>query len=427
MIDSPSLAKFTAFVQLKDFRGPTKTEYVRYVRRLGDHYHSDPATLTEDQVRAYYLELRQVRHFGASAMKVAQCALRAFYRDCLHVPGWTVFDELRIAPPQTLPLVLSREQVAQLLKAVQLPRYRTLLGLIYHTGLRVGEAVRLELRDLQDTHTGHPRLHVRCGKGGKDRFVPLSPVMVAELRTWWQTHRHPVFLFPGPSLAWRERSPAVNVPRLTAMLQTWTRDLRYHPHVHVLVPGGGLTPNGLRWGRVANAEFLFPQMKLAARFKGRLKEWLRTQAPELFQQVPQKVWWMKWVVDIQPVGGGEAALKYLAAYLCRPPLHEKQIERWDKTSVTFRYRENTGTPSSCTVSGEEFVRRFLQHVQPKGFQRVRHYGWRGAAAKTKWERILALLDWKCPALGPSAPTPAPRCPVCGKPMFLLGTLPRAPT
>jgi len=67
MIDSPSLAKFTAFVQLKDFRGPTKTEYVRYVRRLGDHYHSDPATLTEDQVRAYYLELRQVRHFGASA------------------------------------------------------------------------------------------------------------------------------------------------------------------------------------------------------------------------------------------------------------------------------------------------------------------------------------------------------------------------
>jgi site-specific recombinase XerD len=214
MIDSPSLAKFTAFVQLKDFRGPTKKEYVRYVRRLGDHYHADPAVLTEDQIRAYFLELRQVRRFGPSAMKVAKCALRAFFRDCLHVPDWTVFDELRIAPPQTLPRVLSREQVAQLLKAVQLPRYRILLGLIYHTGLRVGEAVRLELRDLQDTHTGHPRLHVRCGKGGKDRLVPLSSVMVAELRTWWQTHRHPTFLFPGPSLAWRERSPAVNVPRL---------------------------------------------------------------------------------------------------------------------------------------------------------------------------------------------------------------------
>lgn len=217
MINSnvPSIATFAAFVQLKDYRQPTKKEYVRYVRRLGDHYQCDPATLSEDQIRAYYLELRQVRKFGGSAMKIAKRALRCFYREHLKLGlAWTVFEDLRIAPPQTLPLVLSRQQVAQLLKAVQLPRYRTLLGLIYHTGLRVGEAVRLELRDLQDTHTGHPRLHVRCGKGGKDRFVPLSPVMVAELRTWWQTHRHPTFLFPGPSLAWRERSPAVNVPRL---------------------------------------------------------------------------------------------------------------------------------------------------------------------------------------------------------------------
>jgi len=206
MIDTPSLAKFSAFVQLKDFRAPTKKEYVRYVRRLGDHYQCDPALLTEDQVRAYYLELRQVRKFGSSAMKVAKCALRAFFQDCLHITGWTVFQEVRIAPPQTLPLVLAREQVATLLQAVELPRYRTVLGLIYHTGLRVGEAVRIELRDLRDTHTDHPRLHVRCGKGGRDRFVPLSPAMLRELRDWWKTHRHPMFLFPGPTLAWRERS-----------------------------------------------------------------------------------------------------------------------------------------------------------------------------------------------------------------------------
>ncbi len=206
MIDTPSLAKFSAFVQLKDFRAPTKKEYVRYVRRLGDHYQCDPATLSEDQVRAYYLELREVRKFGSSAMKVAKCALRAFFQDCLHLEGWTVFGELRIAPPQTLPLVLAREQVATLLQAVELPRYRTVLGLIYHTGLRVGEAVRIELRDLRDTHTDHPRLHVRCGKGGKDRFVPLSPTMLRELRNWWKTHRHPTLLFPGPTSGWRERA-----------------------------------------------------------------------------------------------------------------------------------------------------------------------------------------------------------------------------
>jgi integrase/recombinase XerD len=202
----PSLAKFTDFVQLKDYRQPTKDEYVRYVRKLGEHFACDPATLTEDQVRAYFLFLRQKKQFGGSAMKLARCALRSFFRDCHHVPDWTVFEEVRIAPPQTLPLVLAREQVAALLGAVQQPRYRTALTLIYHTGLRVGEAVRIQVRDLRDTHTGHPRLHVRCGKGGKDRYVPLAPAMVAALRAWWQTHRHPTFLFPGPSSGWRERA-----------------------------------------------------------------------------------------------------------------------------------------------------------------------------------------------------------------------------
>jgi hypothetical protein len=214
---------------------------------------------------------------------------------------------------------------------------------------------------------------------------------------------------------------------ITAMLQTWTRDLRYHPHVHLLVPGGGLTPDRLRWLRVKDTEFFLPQVKLASRFKGRLKAWLKQEQPELFKRVPDKVWWMKWVADIQPVGSGEAALKYLANYLCKPPLHESQIVGWDATSVTFRCRENDGTQQTGTVSATEFVRRFLQHVLPKGFQRVRHYGWRSGAAKAKWERLLALLDWTCPTLVPAAPAPPPKCPGCGQTMFLIGTMPRAPT
>lgn len=206
----PSLTKFAAFVQLKDYRQPTKDEYVRYVRKCGEHFQCDPATLSEDQLRAYFLFLRQEKHYGGSAMKLARCALRSFFRDCLHREGWTVFEEVRVAPPQTLPLVLSREEVAALLAAVQLPRYRTVLTLIYHTGLRVGEAVRIERRDFRDTRTPHPRLHVRCGKGGKDRFVPLAPAMVAQLRAWWKTHQHPTFLFPGPSSGWRERAQPAN-------------------------------------------------------------------------------------------------------------------------------------------------------------------------------------------------------------------------
>ena len=211
MIDStvptfPSLAKFSDFVQLKDYRPPTKKEYVRYVRKLAEHFQGDPATLGEDQLRAYFQFLRQHKKLGGSAMKLARCALRSFYREHLKVgAAWTVFQEVRIAPPQTLPLVLSRQQVAALLGAVREPRYRTALSLIYGAGLRVGEAVRIELRDLRDTRTAHPRLHVRCGKGGKDRFVPLSAALVGQLRDWWTTHRHPQWLFPGPGIQWRER------------------------------------------------------------------------------------------------------------------------------------------------------------------------------------------------------------------------------
>lgn len=214
---------------------------------------------------------------------------------------------------------------------------------------------------------------------------------------------------------------------ITAMLQTWTRDLRYHPHVHLLVPGGGLTANGLRWLRVRDAQFLFPQVKLAARFKGRLKTWLQEHEPELFRHVPARVWWVKWVADIQPVGSGEAALKYLASYLVKPPLHDTQIQRWDAQSVTFRYRDNGGTQRHSTVNGGEFVRRVLQHVLPRGFQRVRHYGWLGAAAQARRERIAALLDWRAPARVKPAPAPPPRCPACGQVLFLIGPLPRAPT
>jgi site-specific recombinase XerD len=205
MITYPSITKFQQFVELKDFRAPTKKEYVRYVRKCAEHFGCDPLTLSEDQLRAYFLFLRQDKKYSRSPMKAAKFSLRSFFVECHGRASWTVFSEVRIAEPLVLPVVLSRQEVAAVLGAVRAPRLRVCLELIYHCGLRVGEAVAVQLRDLHESRSPQPRLHVRQGKGGHDRFVPLSPRMVERLRQWWRQHQHPVWLFPGPGTGWRER------------------------------------------------------------------------------------------------------------------------------------------------------------------------------------------------------------------------------
>lgn len=200
--DYPSIAKFQQLVELKDYKPPTKKEYVRHVRRLADHFHCDPATLSEDQVRTYFLFLRQEKKFSGSAMSIAKAALQLFFREQLGHRDWKVFSELVIRRNVPLPLVLSREEVRRTLDGLREERFRTCLRLIYHCGLRVGEAVKIKVTDIE---TAALRLRIREGKGGKGRGVPLTTRMIAELRAFWKTHRNPVWLFPSPGRAWRER------------------------------------------------------------------------------------------------------------------------------------------------------------------------------------------------------------------------------
>jgi len=204
-LNYPSITKFQQLVELKDYRPPTKKEYVRYVRKLAEHYQCDPATLSEDQLRQYFLFLREHKHYSRSPMKMAKYALLSFFVDCLKVSGWTVFNEVRIAEPMVLPQVLARAEVKSLLAAVREPRFRTCLGLMYHCGLRVGEAVRVQVKDILGRENP-PRLLVRCGKGGKQRYVPLAPAMVEDLRAWWRTHRNPALLLPSPGRGWADRT-----------------------------------------------------------------------------------------------------------------------------------------------------------------------------------------------------------------------------
>ena len=201
----PSITQFQQLVEFKDYREPTKQEYVRYVRKLAEHFQCDPATLTEDRIRQYFLFLRQHKHYKRSPMKAAKYALRCFFVEGVKVKGWTVFQEVRIAEPQVLPVVLARGEVQALLSALSEPRFRTCLRLMYHCGLRVGETVRIQIKDIHGREHP-PRLHIRNGKGGKDRYVPMTPMMIRELRAWWRTHQNPRFLFPSPGRGWADRT-----------------------------------------------------------------------------------------------------------------------------------------------------------------------------------------------------------------------------
>jgi len=215
-------------------------------------------------------------------------------------------------------------------------------------------------------------------------------------------------------------------PGMVGVLHTWSRTLAYHPHAHFVVPGGGLTPGG-GWRRVKKAGFLVSTKPLARRFRARFSAALKKAAPELWKQVAPQVWRTTWVIDIQPVGSGEAAIKYLARYVYRTALGSERIVRDEGGKVAFTYRESgTGARKVMELEAGEFIRRFLQHVLPKGFQRVRYYGWLASAASARLDRLRALLDWREPELKEAEALPPPKCPCCGRPMFLVGRFERGP-
>lgn len=172
-------------MRLHDYRPRTQEGYQLAVRLFLDWAKREPEALTEDEVRAYFLYLRDERKQGPSSINIAVCALRFFFSHTLQ-RDWPVFELLRVNKPRMLPVVLSVGEVRTVLGAVRHPVRRMALSTIYALGLRLGEGLRLE--------TGHidsERLvvWVRDGKGAKDRGVPLPRPLLARLRRYWKEER----------------------------------------------------------------------------------------------------------------------------------------------------------------------------------------------------------------------------------------------
>lgn len=216
---------------------------------------------------------------------------------------------------------------------------------------------------------------------------------------------------------------------LIGVLHTWGRNLSYHPHVHYLVPAGGLASDHRIW-LSAHHHFLLPVKAISRIFRAKFLHAL--QRSSLANDIPATVWKQDWVVHCKPVGNGRTALKYLAPYIFRVAISNRRLVKLENYQVTFRYRSSaTGQIKFCTLSAEEFIHRFLQHVLPRGFVKVRYFGFFSSSQRLLLAALRLLLETDThSSLPDELPTPPPTlpkdtllCPICGNALLRLYTIP----
>ena len=181
-------------MQLRGLSARTQECYVAAVRQLADHYHASPASLTDEQLRQYFLYLTNEKKVARTTATIALCVIRFLYEQTLKQP-WPTLRFVRPAPATRLPAVLSRDEVRRVLALVRIPVYRECLTTIYAGGLRLLEGARLQIADID---SGRMLLHIH-GKGKRDRYVPLPTPILPRLRDYWRTHRSREWLFPAPT------------------------------------------------------------------------------------------------------------------------------------------------------------------------------------------------------------------------------------
>jgi len=181
-------------MQLRGFAERTQEAYLSAVNQLAKHYRKPPDQIDEEELRQYFLFLKNEKHAARNTCTIALCGIKFFFERTLG-REWKTFDFLRPQREKKLPVVLSIAEVRSTLTHVRRPHYRVCLSTIYACGLRLLEGVHLQVSHIDsERHL----LHICHGKGGKDRYVPLPPPILRMLRRHWLTHRNPLWLFPSP-------------------------------------------------------------------------------------------------------------------------------------------------------------------------------------------------------------------------------------
>lgn len=188
-------------MQLRRYAEKTQAAYVQWVSEVARYYHKSPDQLSREEVRSWFVYLTNERKLSRSSVTTALSALKFFYEGVLG-REWAEFKLVRPRAEKKLPRPvgtrLSVEEVQRLLRCVEMPRYRVCLSVLYSCGLRLQEGVRLRVPQIDSNRM---MLHIQGGKGNKDRAqwapVPLPQATLELLRTYWATHRHPVWVFPA--------------------------------------------------------------------------------------------------------------------------------------------------------------------------------------------------------------------------------------
>jgi integrase len=180
-------------MQLRGFSERTQECYVRSVRLLAQHYNKPPDQITEEELRSYFLHVKNVKKWKRATLTIALTGIKFFFSQTLK-RQWTFFDFVRPPHEKRLPVILTRNEIQRILNCVRFEIYRVCLLTIYTCGLRLTEGTTLKVSDIDS-----PRMliHIEQGKGAKDRYVPLPRRTLIELRHWYQPHRNRPWIFPA--------------------------------------------------------------------------------------------------------------------------------------------------------------------------------------------------------------------------------------
>ena len=180
-----SLARLAKALALRYDANRTRHSYYRQLRLIHQHFACDPAQLTESQLRDYFLFIKLKKQWKPKSIRQALAACRQFFVDLLGHADWKIFRQIRTKDHDTLPAVLTRQQVHALLAGIRLRRYRTPIKLIYVCGLRLSECLALTIHDIKGPEN---KLFIRNSKGHQDRVLPLPTSLYEELRHYWAFH-----------------------------------------------------------------------------------------------------------------------------------------------------------------------------------------------------------------------------------------------